>query len=1129
MNMIADILPGLPRPDVSRAAAPLDLEPPVAITARVGETIAEIFERQKFILPTIAFLNGELIMRADWDTALAAGAVLMFLQLPAGGDGDKDIFRFVMQLVITVVAVYFLGPAGLGLTGVALQAGVAVASLAGGYLINLALPPSTPDVPGSLGGGAAGSPTYSLSPQGNQARLGAPIPRVYGRHLLVPDFAAQPYTEYVGNELYLYQLFSLGLGLNQIHQVRIAGTELWNEDDGYSDSFTDVEIEIVEPGLPVTLAPFNVITQGEVSGQVLKGTNEDGADWIGPFPICASDEHPNFVAFDFVFRGGAGHLTDKGAIIARAITIRQERRQIDEAGDPIGDWILLDETPYEFATRTGQRVSLRYALDGERYEVRIKRTNDAATDARDWDEVTWDALRAYLPGDNTYPGTVMAVKMRASNQLSSQAARDFSVVQTSRLPSYDGEGWSAPVPTRAIFDIAMDVLRNDTYSVAHPDDRIDIEKLFSMHETWTGRGDTFDGVFDQTQSVWDVLSDVLRVGRARPVEIGDTVSFVRDEAQTIPKMLITPRQVREGSFSVGYALFDPTTPDDVLMEYMDARTWDSGATVRATLEGSAGVNPARVRIKGITDRTRAWQYAMYRAACNKYRREFPTCDVEFDGRLLSPLDIIAVAHPLCDWGRPADVVDFDDETGELTLSQRPSLSADEDNYMLLRKHDGSAWGPVLVTAGATPASVLMDVTSLDDAIAAQGDPFDWITTPDSADALADDIEPTVAVLGHGVAEQADCKLLGISKASGDKISLSLVVDDPRVYEAGETGAPPAEEAASPLPVPAKGPVIERIDVKVRGTPFHPELYASVRPAAGTQNLIWQITYDHVHYQLLQDGLKLSWSGEVAPTTVWLRVTAIGAVRGPFVEWFMDLTAAEVAPAGISAISTIVFSDTAFVKYTLPDEDELDGVLVRYSDTSGFNPETEGSTINYSSPVSQVVVPLDSSPTYVRVAVYNVFGTAGLNWSTELAITPRLIGSAVLSDEVKQSLAMADALDGNYVLRKGVGDFIGGLSLLGSGGLDDPISLNILVDKLVIAVPNVVGGHDYVPVFLIKEDGSVVINNLIANEITADQLYALLAEIGTLIGLIIRGPGATIDDALLVIDTQAPYIHMKSAP
>ena len=56
------------------------------------------------------------------------------------------------------------------------------------------------------------SPTYSLQAQGNQARLGNPIPVIYGRHLIYPDFASQPYYKYIDNEQFVYQLHCLGQG-----------------------------------------------------------------------------------------------------------------------------------------------------------------------------------------------------------------------------------------------------------------------------------------------------------------------------------------------------------------------------------------------------------------------------------------------------------------------------------------------------------------------------------------------------------------------------------------------------------------------------------------------------------------------------------------------------------------------------------------------------------------------------------------------------------------------------------------------------------------------------------------------------------------------------------------------------
>lgn len=1087
-----------------RAVAPLDFAAPAPLDAQPGDTIVDVYRRARFALPVIAFLNGEIVTGDFWDCPLDAGDMLLFVVLPGGGDGGKDVLRFVMQLAITVAATYFLGPAGLGLTGAALSGGVAVATLAGGYLVNTLIPPTAAAAQG-FNSGAAASPTYSLSPQGNQARLGGTIPKLYGRHLIRPDFVAQPYSEYRGNDLYLHEIFGNGMGLYEVESIRLAALEVWNADTGYSDTFSDIEFEIVAPGNPVTLFPAAVLVSDLVSGQELLGANEDGTGWIGPFPCSPAGDEPTKLAFDLVFAAGAGHLQDSGKIAERQIKLRIEVQEIDDIGTPTGDWVLLDEPEFSFATRTAQRISLDYAVEAPRKQARMKRTNDAATEGRDWDKVTWDAMRGYLPGDTTFPCSTIAMRARATNQLSSQTARDVTVVQTSMLPSWDGEAWTAPTATRALFDIACDVLMNEDYGGNHPQDRIDIETLMSLHETWAARGETFDGVFDQAQSVWDVLQDVLAVGRTRAYEVGDTICFVRDEKQTVPKMLLSPRQIVEGSFSIDYNLFDPTTPDAALVEYVDERTWDLGASVVASLSGETPANPNRLPVKGITDRERAWKHGMYTLAAAYYRRETVSADTEYDGRLLAPLDLVAVAHPLCDWGRAADVVSFDAEARRLRLSQKAQIPAGGDTYLRLRRPNGRGWGPVKIGKGAGAYGIEIDADEFAGLIEVQGDPFEWIVTAAGED------EPTTAMIGAGEMFLRDTKLFG-TRPSEEKVPLTLIVDDDRVYTAGETGAPPAEATPSRLPATQAGPEIASFNVAVRGTRFNPILDVSWSPAAGALNYILQLSYDHVHFDTVAAGLQTTWSGPVSPTTLWVRATAIGAVRGPFKEVFFDLTAADAPPAGVTAISTIAFADSAWVKFTLPDEDKIEGVMARYSDESGFDPETEGVSINYSGPVTQVTVPLIGAPgpTYVRVAAYNVFGTTGLNWSTELAISSTKLTAANLSEAIVQSLATADTLEGNFVLRKGVGDFIGGMSLVGDGSAGDPIEAAFLVDKFTVAVPDPEDpdSFTYVPVFQIQEDGTVRINDLIAGSITAEQVTAALVAAGTIEGLRFKSPGAT---------------------
>mgnify|MGYP006926274908 FL=1 len=143
-----------------------------------------------------------------------------------------------------------LGAVGGGAVGAAygtVWGGVAAAgvSMAGGILINTLVPTPKPALNGMTSSAYTQSPTYSLQAQGNEARLGNPIPVIYGRHLIYPDFAAQPYYRYINNEQYVYQLHCIGQGEYDIEQIRIEDTPI--------SSFEEIDCRIVRPSEKNTL------------------------------------------------------------------------------------------------------------------------------------------------------------------------------------------------------------------------------------------------------------------------------------------------------------------------------------------------------------------------------------------------------------------------------------------------------------------------------------------------------------------------------------------------------------------------------------------------------------------------------------------------------------------------------------------------------------------------------------------------------------------------------------------------------------------------------------------------------------------------------------------------------------
>lgn len=230
----------------------------------VGTSLAEVHTRYASHLPTVLVLNGAPVMRAEWSRIVQDGDELALMIIPGKG-GFKQILGAVALIALAVVApqigLAIAGSAGLAAT--AISAGVV---LAGSLLVNALLSPSTK---GSKSYDApSASPTYSISADGNQARLLQPIPRLYGRHILNPDYAAKPYSYYQKNEQFLCQLFCLGVGYYDLNEIRIDKTTIFR-DGNFTDSYAAFEIVKYEPGQPVTLFRPEVETSSEVSGQDL--------------------------------------------------------------------------------------------------------------------------------------------------------------------------------------------------------------------------------------------------------------------------------------------------------------------------------------------------------------------------------------------------------------------------------------------------------------------------------------------------------------------------------------------------------------------------------------------------------------------------------------------------------------------------------------------------------------------------------------------------------------------------------------------------------------------------------------------------------------------------------------------
>ncbi len=686
----------------------------------------------EFPAPTYCLFNGQPLLRSDWPTAVIGEAdQVAFCALPhgggGGGGGGKQILMAVAMIAIVIAAPEIAGAiapewaAAAEATGAAFSDKLAFAAvkgavvLGGSLAVNAVFGAPKPAMPsfnwGSVGGAPpAPSPTYALTPQGNQARLGQPVPEAFGRNMIVPDLAADPYQEYAGNEQFLYQLHCLGVGEYEVEAIRIEDTPI--------ASFEEITTELVPPGGSVTLFDPYVVTAAEVAGQEARGPNqlaagEDG--WLGPFMASPPGEIATHLGIDVVFGRGLYYANNDGTLSSKSASWTVEARPVDDDGVATGAWIVLGSETHSAATNTAIRLSYKYALAAPgRYEVRCKRTTNNDQDSRTGHEMRWGQLRAYVQAAANYGDvTLLAIKARASDNLSQRSSRLVNVIATRKLPLFDRVAgtWSAAVATRSVAAAASYILRASN-GANQPDSRIDLAALWALQDTWTARGDHFDGVFDSQTTAWDALSRVLRVGRAAPFQQGGVVRVVRDEPRELPVALFNSRNIVKGSFALDYDLPSEETADAVEVEYWDSRFWRPETVVAAMVDGvirplsAAEVNGwdgviARTQLFGVTVKAHAEREACFLVACNIWRRRKPSWRTELDGLVLSYGDVVAVSHPMPSWGQGGEVVDWDPVNMILELSEPPRWTDGQAHYLALRQRDGSIH-PTLVEVQPDP-------------------------------------------------------------------------------------------------------------------------------------------------------------------------------------------------------------------------------------------------------------------------------------------------------------------------------------------------------------------------------------------------------------------------------------------
>lgn len=740
-------------PIVVHSFNPYDVRDRKVFQAEGGLSIRQM--RPDTTRPLVIMWNGNYVLPEDEDYVPQGGEQLLYLALPlGGGNGSQAILGAILIVVGIVIDVVTFGTLG----NYFIAAGI-------GLLISgLAPTPKTAGLQNSL----AASPTYNISVSGNQARIGQSIPVLYGRHILLPDFAAQPYIEYdSAGDQYYFAIMCLGqltAGQYTLESIQIDDTDLSHFVDVSTmlgNVFLSPNDPLFGPGLPPTgLVDPTVVTNTAVADNVLAYDSV-----VGPFAICGPGLVARYIGIDIICAKGLYYANDSGGLDAVTVHWMVEARPIDDYNSPIGPWSLLGTESLTGANSTPIRRSFKYGVPVVgRYEVRVHRLEAEQTDSRYGDEVQWTGLRAYLAmtAQMEPTATYLQLKIKADSQLSGLSQRQISVTIQRWLPTWNPDtGWSAPVYTRNPAWEAVDVLRNTDYGPAVPDSRLDLASYYQLSRTCNVRGDTCNIVFDTRITPWAAQQSILATCRARPIMRGSVFTVVRDEEQDLPVAMFTMRNISKGSFKMGFTMVNEDTTDGIEMEFFNEQTWNTDY-VRFPLPGfTESIDPSSISVTGITSKIQAQRETLYMVSDVAYRRTSITFDTELEGYLPAFGDLIAVSHDVPSWGMSGEFDQWDGTTARCT---EDIVWAVGPNYVMLINKQGDPVGPVLVTQGIGVRTMLF--------------PSGYETSIN----IDTDYDRTRYAFGPATSYAKMCRIINILPGE-TTVSITAVVEDNRVHDA----------------------------------------------------------------------------------------------------------------------------------------------------------------------------------------------------------------------------------------------------------------------------------------------------------------------------------------------------------
>ncbi len=628
-------------------------------------------------------------------------------------------------------AVIALMPAAPGaLLGLALNLAVSLVLAGVSYLLGQLFQPKQRS--GAKGGAVT---VYDVSSDQNAARLGDPIPVVYGAVLTTPDYVSQPYTFYTWSQRnfdelfngiqYLDMILCVGQGNIDVESVYLGDTRSTVPDAGVVTwkAFKPADHQKTMGVIAASMGGGfheNVISSPEVSNQEFSEAGHSA----GYFITCKRGQKGSKFQIDVTFPGGLTDPDSSGDIKGRQCIFNVFYQQVDDNDNRFGTetsvqircdsrsgWLITGPnlessgfagTPNEknrsMISAPLRRTYTFQAPSSARWAVKIVRQTAAPNAKNGASTFIWTGLRLFAdyPAMPVYGNvTLLAVRIKASKGMGNDASGRISVKCTRRLQQ---PGGGAEAPSTNAADAFADAYTDATYGANRPRGELDIATLATLRTRWSAY--QFNHIFRDRVTVWDALRTITTPFAAEPAPLGATMSAVQDGIKPVRSMLFTDANIVAGSLTVNYSFDEEGASDGVEIEYLDPKDFKQNYTRWPT----TSLRPDQFTLPGVTDATHAGEYARLTWQRRLGQRKRVQFDTELEGLIVQIGDRIGIAHNVPKWG----------DSGLVIGVSGLNVTVDHDldwsggaKQIMFRKPDGGVTDPVTVTRGGADNIVVL--------------------------------------------------------------------------------------------------------------------------------------------------------------------------------------------------------------------------------------------------------------------------------------------------------------------------------------------------------------------------------------------------------------------------------------